>query len=387
MDEINKRYKILVITEHIGLTAPGIVFETLLNELAKFADLTIITSNDDSAHITNHKYKFNIIQIKEPRFINARYDVHLNRLATRLFAISLKDFFLKIKRYNFYPEDYNAILSLCSAHCLAPMAIADRIKGSTNIPLITYLVDACPTPEWWQNKAKDSNGIKKYIYKYTRKVNLFLSSNPLMLKYQSNIVNEAIKEFSVIYPAVGTGNYNLKKRCEKIIFIYTGSIYGLRTTKYIFGAFEKFLAQYPDSHFVFIGTSKRIYNSCPKKIRPHVEVVDFSKDLKPYYEMATALIDIDANVQKDIFLSSKVTNYLLASRPIICETGEETPARKLFSGIQSIILCNHDSEQIYEAMKKAVENEFDYMDRKDVINLFNPLTSAKLLIDWIRTAN
>lgn len=41
-------------------------------------------------------------------------------------------------------------------------------------------------------------------------------------------------------------------------------------------------------------------------------------------------IDIYADIENDVFLSSKMSSYLLCDRPIICETGVNSPSRHVF---------------------------------------------------------
>ena len=77
-------------------------------------------------------------------------------------------------------------------------------------------------------------------------------------------------------------------------------------------------------------------------------------------------------MENDIFLSSKMSSYLMINRIIITETGLNSPSRHLFKGISSIIQCEHNADQLYNAMRSAIEMKetITFDDRKAISQLF-----------------
>lgn len=375
--------KILVISEYIGKTAPGRVFETLLSELTSYSELTILTCNynvTDNSSLSECE----IIKLRTPLFHNQRLTTYINKFSTRIFHESLTDYILRRSIRDINAQDYDIILALCSAGSIAPLGIADKIKANSTTKIVAYLVDAYPTPSWW-GKSKEFNGVEKYIKRFTKNVDTFISSNPLMLDYQKKFLNKKVTNFGVLYPVVGKNQIKLDDRPQNSppIFLYTGLLYGLRSPKHILEAFQLLLKEYPQARMKFIGTGDQFLSSCNKEIINNIDIIEFSNNLIPFYQEATALLDIDADVEEDIFLSSKVTNYLLTNRPIICETGIHTPARILFSNFSSILLCGHNSLHIYKAMKKTIEARFDYDDRELLLDQINVKVGAKQIINCI----
>ena len=174
-------------------------------------------------------------------------------------------------------------------------------------------------------------------------------------------------------------------------FVYTGSIYLARKADYLLKGFEKLLESYPNSKLQFVGAyiHGQTLNQCDAQVLSKIEMLPHTDNLDPYYENATALIDIDADFENDVYLSSKITNYLMVNRPIISETGKNSPSRNLFKGINSIIQCDHNPQQLCDAMKKTIEmaRTIQYDDRSEVIKLFDVKNVVDKLMNVITKIN
>ena len=154
--------------------------------------------------------------------------------------------------------------------------------------------------------------------------------------------------------------------------VYTGGIYGVRKADYIIQAFIKLVESFPNSELIFVGSSIDQKYLSEQSINGKIKTIPYTKDLIPFYTSATALIDIDADIDDDVFISSKMPIYLMINRIIISETGKNSPSRKLFNGIKSIIQCDHDPEQLFRAMCNSIElkNNISFDDRNEIIKLF-----------------
>jgi hypothetical protein len=99
-----------------------------------------------------------------------------------------------------------------------------------------------------------------------------------------------------------------------------------------------------------------------------------TNNLAPLFARAKVLVDIDADLEKDPFLSSKIVSYIKVNRIILSETGKDTPSRDMFKGLNTVIQCDHNAESLYQGMLKALElsqTEQDYSERADVIQKFS----------------
>lgn len=364
--------RILIICSNIGRTAPGIVFERLVDGLSRFHEVDVLTADlDPNVNLNSVKKIHEIKQTKiHPRifkFIIALFGINpLDRLWAKR----------AIKKVN-KENKYNVIFSLISFHHYYPLLAGYFFSNKSKSKFAVYSVDAIPAPLGWSKDDTYFRQVRKLMSKYIPKTDVFFSANKQMLQYQMSFIKtQPSFKSDVIY----NPNDGVIKQYEivdnnKNIFLYTGGIYQVRKVDYILRAFEKFIHHFPNSKFIFVGSqlSESLLNSISLEARKAIEIHPFSRDLEPYYKNASALIDIDADLIDDVFLSSKIVNYLLINRVIISETGLNSPSRHLFKGINSILQCNHNEEELYNAMKKSVliKNAISFDDRSEVIELFS----------------
>ena len=117
----------------------------------------------------------------------------------------------------------------------------------------------------------------------------------------------------------------------------------------------------------------------------HIEFHDYVTDLAIYYSNATVLIDINAYFDNDVFLSSKIINYLSIYKPIISLTGHNSPSRNVFTEDDSIIHSLHNVDDIYDAMLTAINTNVVLERRNRYIKLFSKEYIVRNFIDEIST--
>lgn len=360
--------KILIITTNVGGNAPGMVFEKLINGLSENNMIDILTS----------EYKPENSISKVNKIIHFDFQPISFKLSSCFFS------FLSFNPIDFYyarnakkniSESYDLIFSFVSSGHTVPLQIGSILQKQTKIKHFTYFVDAIPAPiEWWLGKKLFYKGMLRFIKSLLKNIDGFFTSNQSMLEYQMRLLPNLDRIISgVIYnPIVETDTIISDYPSDECnIFVYTGNIYGLRTAKYIIEAFQRLLKDYPNSKLQFIGAHLPYTNieKFEEQVKQKIELIPFTTNLQRYYEQATALIDIDAELENDVFMSSKIANYLVINRLILCETGHGSPSSNILKDISSVILCSHDSIELYNAMRYCIEhkNKIDFDDRKKII--------------------
>ena len=198
-----------------------------------------------------------------------------------------------------------------------------------------------------------------------------------MLNYQLSLIDpKRLLSADVIYnPNDGEFKKYGPPESKDHIFLYTGGIYQARKADYVLMAFERLLQVHPNSFLYFVGTrlSDQSLALVSTDTRAQIKLFPHTRNLDDFYRKATALIDIDADLENDVFLSSKVINYLMVDRFIISETGTNSPSRKLFNGIPSILQCGHDPTELYNGMGYSIinKNNLCTKDRAEVISKFS----------------
>lgn len=370
--------KVLVVVEDIGRTAPGIVFERLIRELSRRCQVDLIVSE--------YCPSLKLDNVSEISIVKKKY-VHpkLSFLFFSIFTLDFTDFAWcrKILKRIENKNKYDIVFSLIASSRMTSLIVSHLFKNSS-VKRVVYSVDAIPAPKWWSGSELHYNVFLRMMKKYLSRIDLLFLSNGQMMQYMKNILSSKNNmEYEVLYtPSTEGLKYFQYVKCETYNFVYTGGIYGPRKASYLLAGFKKLLEKYPNSKLQFVGSriSNDILIQYDNDFLRCIEIIPRVDDLDPFYEKAVALIDIDADVDNDVFISSKMSNYLVVNRLIISETGRNSPSRNLFKGIDSIMQCDHDSEQLYNAMKKAIEMEKNvnvYADRNDVIRLF----SVKDIVD------
>lgn len=366
--------KILIITDNVGKTAPGIVFERLIQGLSSSHEIDVLTSNYDPSLDLS---KVSTVTLFKKASVHPR----ISKFLITWFGVDFFDVFwafnTRLKMKSKRVSQYDLVFSFVSFNHYIALIAGIKICKIYNKKLAVYTVDALPAPLGWLDYDSYYKGLQKMVYDNFSKADAFFSSNTQMLEYQLKTFLPKKKLLTGVIYNPSFGEFiHLPRINENVnIFVYTGGIYGLRKPEYLLKGFEKLLNEFPESKLVFVGTQKAslLLNELLPETLSKIEIIPFQKDLSYYYNVATALIDLDADIEDDVFLSSKITNYLMMNRIIISETGSNSPSRNLFKDIESIIQCDHDSEQVCEAMKKSIliKDIVNYKDRDVVVQMFS----------------
>lgn len=357
---------------NVGRTARGIVFERLIHGLSSMHQIDVLAAEYDPSIDLSKVHK---IIISKRAYIHPR----IHKFLISLFGIDIYDSFWSWKSIRLLKFrkviQYDIVLSFLSNYNYGAVIAGKRIAKKYKCKYAIHSLDAVPAPGWPEDYGYYI-GSKRFIAKYLSKADAFFTTNSQMLKYQLSTFRHSKSLITdVIYtPSIQKPIKFPNSKGETNYFVYTGGIYGARTDKYLLKGFEKLLEVYPDSYIFFVGYHylPSSFQNLNQRTLERIKIFPFTKELDPYYSCATALIDIDADIENDVFLSSKIANYIMINRIIITETGENSPSRILFKDIDSIIQCNHDSDQMYEAMKKSIKMKGNniFEDRKSVSELF-----------------
>jgi hypothetical protein len=135
--------------------------------------------------------------------------------------------------------------------------------------------------------------------------------------------------------------------------------------------------KYPNAQVLIVGIKKKFRNLdkiLNNEERQHEASAPHTQDLEPLFTRAKVLVDIDADLEKDQFLSSKIVTYMKVNRVILSETGRITPSREIFAGLNTVIQCDHNEDSLYEGMLRAIEvakSNPDYSEREPIIKKFS----------------
>ena len=359
--------------------AAGIVFKRIITAMKSYADYDILCPNIDE-EIRN---KFNNIPCPQYKRLPYRIEKRLQdyqgyRISETYWA---EYTYIKVKSA-VSQGGYNAILSFVSAANFAPLHLGGKIAKKVNLPWIIYSVDAIPAPLDWQPNDKLRNKLYLHLNKYITKANAFFSANPVMMQYEKNTFAQFQGDLGVLLtPCNDQATYNqVAEHHSTITFLYAGCIYGPRRIDTLLTGFEKYHKKYPQSRLVFVGNLYNTdFNGFEHLLNSGaIERHNFTTEISAFYKKADVLIDLNADIKNDVFLSSKVCNYLSYNKPILTISQDGSPVRAMFRGVESIVHSHHNAEEIFTAMEKATAMiGRPINDRKELQHQFLPNEVAK----------
>ena len=106
--------------------------------------------------------------------------------------------------------------------------------------------------------------------------------------------------------------------------------------------------------------------------------------MSSYYKEADILLDVNAYFDNDVFLSSKIINYLPVQKVILSVTGENSPTRICFQDDDTIIHCKHDSMEVKDMLIKAANmSNNDYRVREKHVEMMSVSSVTSELVKTI----
>lgn len=373
--------KILAISYSSGRYLPDIS-ERLFSELTHYAEVDVLSDvGDVSLYKTQGaRNLYNLpLSSKQSKW---------NRRFLRWFGVLPLSERWSREAYRMVARDYDMVLAYVSGAQLLPAVCGRYIARQLGCKFAIYTVDAIPPPGGWC-KPNIFRQKLKLVRRYFPAADYVAASNSHMLAYQlSTFTHKQGMMSNVLYTPSPSHLYEYPISKENVL-LFTGSMYGLRNPRYLFTAFKRLLGDYPDATLIFVGVKMEL-DAMRQILTPeecsHIDILPHTDDLSPLFSRAKVLIDIDADLEKDPFLSSKIVTYIKVNRMIVCETGEVTPSREMFAGMKTIVQCNHSADSLYEGLSKAMkmaDSEQDYSERREHIKQFSAEQVCSVLWDDI----
>jgi glycosyltransferase involved in cell wall biosynthesis len=179
---------------------------------------------------------------------------------------------------------------------------------------------------------------------------------------------------------------------ERIQMAYIGDFYGVRSPEPLLKALEIAEGLYPDLavklEIVCIGNAEQRYVELIKTYQGKLRTPISRKPQVSYFESLRImssmgmLVMIDAPSDENIFLSSKLIDYLGAKRPILGITSENGTAAAILQRYQYPVADPREPERIAKALLDMVQHADSYQTQalsRDIHAYSSPVVVAKLI--------
>lgn len=374
--------KIVIIADNLGNNAPGVVFRNIIDGLSKKVKLDLITATEDSKVAVSGKV-YNI----------AHKPISSWRIRTTLF--SLFGYYHTQQKWANSVQTvleqgrYDVVISCMSSTFYASVTAADIYAQKHECKHICYCVDAVPAPFPWEKDGMYSKAMKRLVRRRMQHIDYLCMTNKEMLDYEVSIIGNAkIKTIVLPNPPKYNELISLDNSKQEPSFAYAGKLYGLRNPDALLEGFSLFRAKHPKAKLYFIGTGtlEKTLRSRKDIDLNNVEFIGFTNNLEGIYSKCIGLIDVNANIDNDVFLSSKVVSYLPYNRIIISESGTNSPARNVFKNMQTLLHVFHQAEDFWKAMEYAFEKSscVDYDERKQYLKTMNKESAIESILTIIK---
>jgi len=302
--------------------------------------------------------KTNIIECNK----ESDYNSKLTKLALILFN---KDFgsisFEKeaIEKSNSIMKDSSpdVIISFVTGASFQPLSIGAKLAKRFDIPYMIHTVDPLPSVPGWGEKPIYRRAVIKTIRPFFNQAAFLSANNEAILDYQVDLMK--FKGQSFWLPTVIERKTNSSKTTNQtLVFLYAGSFYGKRNPKILITGFKEFLKSQPDAALWIYGNNKIDLNEyeLTQSEKEQIVIRGFTTNIDAIINDATVLIDIDANVENDVFISGKLVHYLNTSKVVMAVTPLNSPARKWLNEVRDTVsVANYSTSEISSAFSNALE--------------------------------
>ena len=361
--------KIVVIADNLGNNAPGIVFRNLIKGLSSRLafDLITATPNPD-VEVSGNVYHLEHKPINSWRIRTVLFSIFGYYHTQQKWANSIQPI-LEI-------GGYDVVISCMSSTFYASVTAADIYAQSHKCKHICYCVDAVPAPFPWEKNRMYSKAMKRLVRRRMQHIDYLCMTNKEMLNYEVSIIgNSQIKTIVLPNPPKYNELIYLENLKQEPSFAYAGKLYGLRNPDALLEGFSIFRSKHPEAKLYFIGSGnlEESLQSRSDIDLTNVEFIGFTNDLEAIYSKCIGLIDVNANIDNDVFLSSKVVSYLPYNRIIISESGANSPVRNVFTCMQTLLHVSHKAVEIGTAMEYAfkMNSSVDFNERNQYLKSMN----------------
>ena len=346
-----------------------VFYKRIICELAKNAEVDILSDSEPTDSCLGVRHQYHLDYSKRMQGWYRRF--------MRWFGITPISNRWSRKAADIVANDYDVVIAFMATSQLTPAVCGKYISQKLGCKFAIYAVDAIPGPGGWTRRRNEFKGKSKVVARNFSAADYVASSNPHMLAYQLTVFPNKPNLRTDVLLTPSPDRYFNAPPSDEMLFLYTGSLYGMRNPDHFFKAFKRLLGRYPDAQVMIVGMKRKLRNInkilTPEE-RKHVIVGGHTSDLEPLFSRAKVLVDIDADLEKDPFLSSKIVTYMKVNRVILSETGRITPSREIFAGLNTVIQCDHNEESLYNGMLRAIEvadSNPDFSEREPLIKEFS----------------
>lgn len=391
----NKKLNILILVSTVGESAFGRTSERLISGLANKCNLSLVLADDANiSKITSlgiptlclkETHKINIKLSKLLMIFCAKDIRHLPWIIKNKSKVRL---FCKIQK----PD---IIYAYCSLGDTYIAKVASSVAKDINTKYAIHFCDPIPSPKGCETFEKYRINRIKPLFKIFNCASLLSFNNRKIIEHTQKYLPFNINPKSIIVPDTCESTFsNIPVSSKQFVFSYIGQFYKVnRRPDNLIKAFNIFLKNHPDCYLQLVGSGD--IDLCEYYIdsltKEHISVIGWTNHVEEYLKNSNVLLDITLDIKEDLFVSSKIKNYLTINRLILSIARDQSATRDFLKGVDgTIVKCNHGVSSIVKGMDECYKRYKDktqltYDERSQLISECSVENVATQLINTFKS--
>lgn len=379
---------ILYLSYNLGETASGIINARIVNELeAQGHNIYVIVEN-----ICYSQLKSENIKVYECRSLIGKSKL-LSRIRVKLltwlkFSAYNSNWIWRFKALNKAKKiirDNHINWIFARTTPIDPCMVGVKLKRQFNINLYCHFSDPLPPPS--QHRDKVWKRFYRDSFEIITNSDLISYGTTQMYEFiQSLMVYDFSNKFIHTPDVMSSSELLTIPQCRKdtVQLLFLGNIYGNRNPSELFKAIEELNR---DGIQCYIKICSVIPNKFSVDSR-YVNYCGYVSDVITTMAESDILVDLDMDDTLPVYMSSKLKDYLMINRPILCITTENSPSFSLLKDRSSCRVTLNESKSIKSNIKDLISNKIHcYDDRLDLVKMFSPKVVVSNIIQRLNSTD
>lgn len=275
----------------------------------------------------------------------------------------------------------------CRSSPIDPFPVGVYSKKRFNSKLLLHFTDPIPSISEYPRRTLYIKNLSKNVSSYIKYADKLSFGTKEMLEYEEKLLRQRLKDISFVSPdAVSNALlYNVDKpKGKPLTLVYLGSICKSRNPWPLFNALKKC--------YEHDGINLEIYSGnmlISSEYSSFIKFIGRTHDIHSALGQADILVDldIDESYGRNVFISSKLKDYLLINRPILSIASPDSPTRRLLDGLKTVVVVDNNEYSIIRGINQIRSMVFIdeyYKERCEVIDIFSPKNIVSNIITQMK---
>ena len=260
--------------------------------------------------------------------------------------------------------------------------LSKRFSAEYKVPYFLHSFDPIPNIPEWGEKPVLRNAVIELLTPFITSAHRVSAVSPRMTAYFKETYGLAVEKIYTLYMPIEFHKIDQKKT-DRISFLYLGSIYGKRDPKPLFDAFNEIMNKIPNIELVLAGTklNKEDLFATYSNFKNGLKFIEWTDQPNELIKNCSVLIDLNADIPGDVFISSKLMRYLGFDKPILVIGNEESASFDFSTMFSGTFFSSNNQKNISQTIDQILDSKFSF-ERSIEINEYEV---SKLIFNLIHS--